>query len=82
MKFKNLVESVEKQARIALEPVFDDIIDLTITSKGDSKTKPSDTKQGHKPTSRGSSFATALISLPKNSDITAKPHPSKGQNQD
>ena len=73
---------MERQARIALEPIFGDIIDMMTTSKGGSKTKSSETKQGHKPISRGSSFATTLISLPKNSAITSKPHSSKGQNQD
>lgn len=68
VRFEQLVEFVEKQARIALEPMFGDIIDLT-TSKGGFKTKSADTKQKLKPTSRGSSFATTVTSLTEDSDV-------------
>ena len=43
VKFEHLVEFVEKQARIALDPIFGDIADLG-TKPGSFKTRPADTK--------------------------------------
>lgn len=78
VRFENLVEFVERQARIALEPVFGDVTEVTSTDRRGLKAKPSDAMRGHKPTSRGSSFATSLTSLPEDSAGTfVEQHQSK-----
>lgn len=58
-KFKDLVEFVEKQSRVVLDPFFGDILDMT-NEKG---TKRPTQKSPFKPSSRGSSFATAVATI-------------------
>ncbi len=58
-KFKNLLEFIEKQARVLLDPVFGEI-QCSADNRRNPQTKPPTAKPNIRLASRGSSFATAV----------------------
>jgi hypothetical protein len=66
-KFKDLVEFVERQSRVVLDPFFGDIHDVT-DNKCVLKTKRPAQKKPYKPASRGSSFATTVATMSERSE--------------
>lgn len=65
-KFKDLVEFVERQSRVVLDPYFGDIQDMTDGKGVIKSTKRPTLKPPFKPASRGSSFATAVAPMSAN----------------
>ena len=61
-RFKDLVEFVERQSRVVLDPFFGDIQDVTDV-KGLKVTNRSAPRPPFKPAGRGSSFATAVATM-------------------
>lgn len=65
-KFKDLVEFIERQSRVVLDPTFGDIQDLT-DSKGMLKAKRPQ-RPPSKPSSRGNSFASTVAAMSERSE--------------
>lgn len=70
-RFKDLVEFVERQSRVVLDPFFGEIQDVTEGKRLIKTTKTPAQRPPFKPASRGSSFATAVATMSERTEQNA-----------